>query len=70
MYKYKVTIQTPNRDVIEFESKYHISMIHPTLIVDGAYPIFFKDAEVMINLAQNPQIEIDGQVYQYNLIFR
>lgn len=68
MHKYKVTLQSPNRDVIEFESKYHISLIKPKFNGDGAYPIVFKDAEVMINLAQNPEIEIDGQPYHYNLL--
>ena len=63
MYKYKVTLPDDNRDVVEFESKYHISLIRPRLNADGATPIYFKDAKVMLNLVNELDIENDGQTY-------
>lgn len=65
MYKYKVKLPTPNHDVLEFESKLHISMMHPEFSTEDACMVYFKDANVVLNLAQIIELEIDGQIYQH-----
>ena len=62
LYKYKVTLPTKDKDVLEFESEHHISSLSPLFNVDGVYAVHFEDADVVLNLAQMPEIEIDGIV--------
>ena len=62
MYKYKVILPTDDKDVLEFESEYHISSLSPLFNVDGVYAVHFEDADVVLNLAEIPEIEIDGMV--------
>lgn len=64
MYKYKVNLLSPNHDVLEFESKLHISMVHPKVLTEGVCMVYFNDADVALNLACIKEMEIDGQNYQ------
>lgn len=64
MYKYKAVLPTPDRDVIEFESRLHISMLNPVLTEYDNYFIYFQDAQVGLNLATIEELEINGQKYK------
>lgn len=67
MYKYKVILPNPNKTIIEFESKYRISILQPRVVAEGAYPIVFEDAEIMLNLAAIREVEINGEIYYVHL---
>lgn len=65
LYKYKAVLPTPNRDVIEFESKYFLSNLEPIYIRNAAW-VFFEDAEVLLNISCLKDIQINGKKYKIN----
>jgi len=67
LYKYKVTLPTEDKDVLEFESEHHISSLTPLFSVDGVYAVYFEDADVVLNLAHMPEIQINGKVFQLSV---
>nr|WP_106782571.1 hypothetical protein [Lysinibacillus timonensis] len=64
MYKYKVNLSTPNHDVLEFESKLHISLLQPEIVAEDICMVHFSDVNVVLNLANISEMEINGRDYQ------
>ncbi|HWK24782.1 MAG TPA: hypothetical protein VNS08_17345 [Ureibacillus sp.] len=64
MYKYKVKMPSPKSDDLEFESGLHITMLNPKVLAEDVSIVFFKDADVVLNLALISEVEINGVKYQ------